>query len=199
MWSGLKKNDVVFSIETVAAAVVLCKLHVCLKTKISFVSFSVFPLEFWLVCPASREVKKWLGGVAWFSTWLTEPSFYGSALVILTLRVLLSSRECTRGGFCNFMHLKPISRELRRELYGRRKKKYTDFFFNGGENSLKKPFGLKNKMPLSVSPGTALTPENDVPAPRIVGVTATGGGQGIESALEDSERSQNRLHWIPPS
>lgn len=27
--------------------------------------------------------------------------------------------ECTRAGFCNFMHLKPISRELRRELYGR--------------------------------------------------------------------------------
>ena len=27
--------------------------------------------------------------------------------------------ECTRGGFCNFMHLKPISRELRRDLYGR--------------------------------------------------------------------------------
>ncbi|CAM4605842.1 unnamed protein product [Leuciscus chuanchicus] len=32
--------------------------------------------------------------------------------------------ECTRGGFCNFMHLKPISRELRRELYGRRRKRY---------------------------------------------------------------------------
>ncbi|KAL3885270.1 hypothetical protein ACJMK2_025354 [Sinanodonta woodiana] len=30
--------------------------------------------------------------------------------------------ECTRGGFCNFMHLKPISRELRRELYGRTRK-----------------------------------------------------------------------------
>lgn len=30
--------------------------------------------------------------------------------------------ECTRGGFCNFMHLKPISRELRRKLYGRQKK-----------------------------------------------------------------------------
>ncbi|QQP51609.1 Splicing factor U2af 38 kDa subunit, partial [Caligus rogercresseyi] len=27
--------------------------------------------------------------------------------------------ECTRSGFCNFMHLKPISRELRRDLYGR--------------------------------------------------------------------------------
>jgi splicing factor U2AF subunit len=31
--------------------------------------------------------------------------------------------ECTRGGFCNFMHLKPISRELRRTLYGRRTQK----------------------------------------------------------------------------
>ncbi|KAK2705602.1 splicing factor U2af 38 kDa subunit-like [Artemia franciscana] len=29
--------------------------------------------------------------------------------------------ECTRSGFCNFMHLKPISRELRRELYSRRR------------------------------------------------------------------------------
>ncbi|KAK2508256.1 hypothetical protein MC885_019566, partial [Smutsia gigantea] len=26
--------------------------------------------------------------------------------------------ECTRGGFCNFMHLRPISRNLRRQLYG---------------------------------------------------------------------------------
>jgi len=31
--------------------------------------------------------------------------------------------ECTRGGFCNFMHLKPISRDLRRKLYGRKEKK----------------------------------------------------------------------------
>jgi len=29
--------------------------------------------------------------------------------------------ECTRSGFCNFMHLKPISRKLRHELYGRSK------------------------------------------------------------------------------
>lgn len=27
--------------------------------------------------------------------------------------------ECTRSGFCNFMHLKPISRDLRRYLYSR--------------------------------------------------------------------------------
>lgn len=26
--------------------------------------------------------------------------------------------ECTRGGFCNFMHLKPISRDLKKFLYG---------------------------------------------------------------------------------
>uniref|UniRef100_A0A4X2KXW7 C3H1-type domain-containing protein n=1 Tax=Vombatus ursinus TaxID=29139 RepID=A0A4X2KXW7_VOMUR len=32
--------------------------------------------------------------------------------------------ECTRGGFCNFMHLKPISREPLRELYGRLRKKH---------------------------------------------------------------------------
>ncbi|XP_067937752.1 splicing factor U2AF 35 kDa subunit-like [Watersipora subatra] len=31
--------------------------------------------------------------------------------------------ECTRGGFCNFMHLKPISRDLRKRLYGRSKKR----------------------------------------------------------------------------
>ena len=30
--------------------------------------------------------------------------------------------ECTRGGFCNFMHLKPISPNLKRELYGARRK-----------------------------------------------------------------------------
>ena len=26
---------------------------------------------------------------------------------------------CNRGGYCNFMHLKPISRDLRRRLFGR--------------------------------------------------------------------------------
>ena len=31
--------------------------------------------------------------------------------------------ECTRSGFCNFMHLKPISRKLRGELYGRQGKR----------------------------------------------------------------------------
>uniref|UniRef100_T1JL40 Splicing factor U2af 38 kDa subunit n=1 Tax=Strigamia maritima TaxID=126957 RepID=T1JL40_STRMM len=30
--------------------------------------------------------------------------------------------ECIRSGFCNFMHLKTISRDLRRELFGRNKR-----------------------------------------------------------------------------
>ncbi|KAI7691340.1 Splicing factor U2AF 26 kDa subunit [Sarcoptes scabiei] len=30
-------------------------------------------------------------------------------------------RQYEMGGFCNFMHIKPISRDLRRELYGRRR------------------------------------------------------------------------------
>lgn len=37
------------------------------------------------------------------------------------IMLLILNRECTRSGFCNFMHLKPISRDLRRELYGRRR------------------------------------------------------------------------------
>jgi len=41
--------------------------------------------------------------------------------------------ECTRGGFCNFMHLKPISRELRKHLYGRSRR-------NKISSSQKKPF-----------------------------------------------------------
>ena len=31
--------------------------------------------------------------------------------------------ECPRSGFCNFMHLKPISPNLKRELYGARRKR----------------------------------------------------------------------------
>jgi hypothetical protein len=41
--------------------------------------------------------------------------------ILIKLMTVCPQRECTRSGFCNFMHLKPISRELRRELYGRRR------------------------------------------------------------------------------
>jgi len=40
--------------------------------------------------------------------------------------------ECTRGGFCNFMHLKPISRELRHSLYGRSRRNKRNRGAGGG-------------------------------------------------------------------
>ncbi|XP_064470768.1 splicing factor U2AF 26 kDa subunit-like isoform X2 [Ornithodoros turicata] len=48
---------------------------------------------------------------------------YEMGLKAKTWRGKTASEECTRSGFCNFMHLKPISRELRRELYGRKRRK----------------------------------------------------------------------------
>jgi splicing factor U2AF 35 kDa subunit len=33
---------------------------------------------------------------------------------------------CTRGGYCNFMHLRPISRDLRKQLFGRYKRREGD-------------------------------------------------------------------------
>lgn len=47
--------------------------------------------------------------------------------------------ECTRSGFCNFMHLKPISRELRRYLYsrrGRRSSRSKSPKIGGGANTI---------------------------------------------------------------
>ena len=50
--------------------------------------------------------------------------------------------ECTRGGFCNFMHLKPISRELRKHLYGRSRRKRGGRYDDARKisSSQKKPF-----------------------------------------------------------
>eukprot|EP00227_Mantoniella_beaufortii_P021793 CAMPEP_0197604378 /NCGR_PEP_ID=MMETSP1326-20131121/41045_1 /TAXON_ID=1155430 /ORGANISM="Genus nov. species nov., Strain RCC2288" /LENGTH=223 /DNA_ID=CAMNT_0043172031 /DNA_START=269 /DNA_END=936 /DNA_ORIENTATION=+ len=40
---------------------------------------------------------------------------------------------CTRGGYCNFMHLKPISKDLRKILFGRYKKREEPRDDRGGE------------------------------------------------------------------
>jgi len=48
--------------------------------------------------------------------------------------------ECTRSGFCNFMHLKPISRELRRYLYSRRGKS-----IGGGKTRSRSPTPVRRK------------------------------------------------------
>ena len=67
--------------------------------------------------------------------------------------------ECTRAGFCNFMHLKPISRDLRRDLYKRmpgdgrikrsKKKKGKEDGQGGKENKENK--NLKQKPTKSVN------------------------------------------------
>ena len=52
--------------------------------------------------------------------------------------------ECVRSGFCNFMHLKPISRELRRELYGRRGAQ--SGLGNHGRNKVSKVRGCEERI-----------------------------------------------------
>lgn len=49
--------------------------------------------------------------------------------------------ECTRSGFCNFMHLKPISRELRRYLYARFKDGKGKGAGGGGRSRSRSPRG----------------------------------------------------------
>ncbi|KAK4023667.1 splicing factor U2AF 35 kDa subunit [Daphnia magna] len=55
--------------------------------------------------------------------------------------------ECTRSGFCNFMHLKPISRELRRELYGRKRKGRSSSRDRGGSGGPGGPGGPRSSRP----------------------------------------------------
>lgn len=34
---------------------------------------------------------------------------------------IAEENTCNRGGYCNFMHLKPIGKDLRKKLFGRYK------------------------------------------------------------------------------
>ena len=36
---------------------------------------------------------------------------------------LYENGECTRGGFCNFMHIKPVSRDVSRSIRGRTRRR----------------------------------------------------------------------------
>lgn len=107
-------------------------------------------------------------------------------------------RECTRGGFCNFMHLKPISRELRRELYGRRRKRF--------KNHFKSKILARVVSQIRLFPsGTDLAhaPENGVPAPGTDDGIVKDEGRGIESAMEGSKQAPTdvppRPSPFPPS
>merc|ERR1711976_433751 len=59
--------------------------------------------------------------------WFDKRPIYGELSPVSDFREACCRQyelgECNRGGFCNFMHLKPISRELRKELYKRNKHK----------------------------------------------------------------------------
>ncbi|ELK26863.1 PREDICTED: splicing factor U2AF 35 kDa subunit-like [Myotis davidii] len=72
--------------------------------------------------------------------------------------------ECTRGGFCNFMHLKPISRELRREL-------------NPGPGPRSVSLGLETRVVVVA----------EVVAEAVGDGSVTGGGQESVRDLGDSE------------
>ena len=61
--------------------------------------------------------KIWMIGKSWnFHTVHT----HSNVNYIFSILGQYEMGECVRSGFCNFMHLKPISRDLRRELYGRK-------------------------------------------------------------------------------
>lgn len=126
--------------------------------------------------------------------------FWIKAAAELTLPALLSPRECTRGGFCNFMHLKPISRELRRELYGRRRKRCC--IAAGAASAALHHSHNRSPFSFSPPPGTALAhaPANGAPAPGIDDGTARGGGRGTENAPDASRRRPDRsTKSLPPN
>lgn len=55
--------------------------------------------------------------------WFSGAPVYGELSPVTDFREACCRQyemgDCGKGGFCNFMHLKPISRDLRRKLYGR--------------------------------------------------------------------------------
>lgn len=64
--------------------------------------------------------KKVLPNISLLTNSFPFPNY--KMIQLLNFLSILFFSECTRSGFCNFMHLKPISRELRRELYGRKRR-----------------------------------------------------------------------------
>lgn len=52
---------------------------------------------------------------------------------------------CTKGAFCNFMHLKPISRELRRKLYSGGRRNSPDRSYRRDRNDRDKGYFFKIK------------------------------------------------------
>ncbi|KAB2607707.1 splicing factor U2af small subunit B-like [Pyrus ussuriensis x Pyrus communis] len=103
--------------------------------------------------------------------------FYAGRPIIVDFSPVTDFREatcrqyeenvCNRGGYCNFMHLKKISRELRRRLFGRNKRRHSRSrsrsrspqrhhrrgFGRRGEDDRDHRFNDKSRRPRSRSPG----------------------------------------------
>lgn len=122
----------------------------------------------------------------------------------LTLHVPFPHRECTRGGFCNFMHLKPISRELRRELYGRRRKRYRTperrasvLAHHFKSLPIKSSALLRNQAPLSLTlPGTTLPLQGSTAGPREAAVEGT---RALWKILKEDETDPPNLSSLSPT
>ncbi|KAL0267579.1 UNVERIFIED_CONTAM: hypothetical protein PYX00_009810 [Menopon gallinae] len=106
--------------------------------------------------------------------------------------------ECTRSGFCNFMHLKPISRELRRYLYSRRRKGDRKRFPGRGAGVPSIAPGSDDPEARNETPGGARGPS---PAPetapgrtRTTGETRTG---RVAPAVTEDQRKRHIFLTYP--
>ncbi|KAL7739395.1 hypothetical protein ACLKA6_002461 [Drosophila palustris] len=97
--------------------------------------------------------------------------------------------ECTRSGFCNFMHLKPISRELRRYLYSRRRRNRSRSRSGGprrrSRSRSRSPGSRRRREERGIGGGT------DRGERGIVGGTDRGGERGIGGGTDRGDRDGN--------
>ncbi len=88
--------------------------------------FCRISIAFAKVAPATRDCDtRRRGG--------TQGRYYQGRPILIEFSPVTDFREatcrqyeentCTRGGYCNFMHLRPISRDLRKQLFGRYKRR----------------------------------------------------------------------------
>ncbi|XP_023175299.2 splicing factor U2af 38 kDa subunit [Drosophila hydei] len=97
--------------------------------------------------------------------------------------------ECTRSGFCNFMHLKPISRELRRYLYSRRRRNRSRSRSRSGgpRRRSRSRSPRRRREDRGIGGGTDRGGERG-----IVGGTDRGGERGIGGGTDRGDRNNDR-------